>query len=80
MLLSISISMKFLDLLRFIDSYQWHVNLGYAYLPFMTGMPRIMNKICELNHAKSAWYPARVRSRIASLTSPLIYVLRLMCR
>ncbi|GJW32256.1 hypothetical protein Tco_0052288 [Tanacetum coccineum] len=48
MSLSISFSMKFLVLLRFIDSDQWHVNLGYAYLLFMTGLPRIMNKIVNL--------------------------------
>ena len=48
MSLSISFSMKFLVLLRFIDSDQWHVNLVYAYLQFMTGMPRIMNKTVNL--------------------------------
>ncbi|GJU45981.1 FAR1-related sequence 5-like protein [Tanacetum coccineum] len=48
MSLSISFSMKFLVLLRFIDSDQWHVNLGYAYLLFMTGLPRIMNKMVNL--------------------------------
>ncbi|GJZ23904.1 zinc finger BED domain-containing protein RICESLEEPER 2-like protein [Tanacetum coccineum] len=65
---SISFSMKFLVLLRFIDFNQWHVNLGYAHLLFMTGMPRIMNM------QNSAWCPARVSMRIASAKSPFTYM------
>ncbi|GJT95948.1 hypothetical protein Tco_1091466 [Tanacetum coccineum] len=79
MSLSISFSMKFLVLLRFIDSDQWHVNLGYAYLLFMTGLPRIMNKIVNLT-MQNPRGPRLESARESRVPHHLTYVLILMCR
>ena len=74
MLLSISIPMKFLDLLRFIDTFNGML-ISFMLSHFHDWYAEDHERDCELNHANTTWLPAQVCLRIASATSSFTYAL-----